>query len=116
MTLGYGYSVTLLCYFQASGHHTGAPLVMPGLEPLPPSGKHFCLSEEAQKVKVQGSKVVEVEVSHHVIVTTERLMLLLPQRELCKPYRLRDGPCGRVAAQEPLTIERSKKRMAFGTA
>lgn len=47
---------------QASGHHTGGPLKMPGLEPLPPSGKHFCLAEEIQKVKVQGNKVVEVEV------------------------------------------------------
>ena len=31
---------------QASGHHTGAELRLPGLEPLPPSGKHFCLAEE----------------------------------------------------------------------
>lgn len=47
---------------QATGHHSGGPLVMPGLEPLPASGKHFCLTEEVQKVKVQGSKVVEIQV------------------------------------------------------
>lgn len=48
---------------QATGHHTGGPLVMPGLEPLAPSGKHFCLAEEIQKVKVEGNKVAEIEVS-----------------------------------------------------
>eukprot|EP00878_Enallax_costatus_P014292 GHUV01014950.1.p1 GENE.GHUV01014950.1~~GHUV01014950.1.p1 ORF type:complete len:200 (+),score=42.51 GHUV01014950.1:361-960(+) len=47
---------------QAFGHHTGGPLEMPGLEPLPPTGKYFCLAEEIQRVKVQGGKVVEVEV------------------------------------------------------
>lgn len=47
---------------QATGHHTGAPLVMPGLEPLAPSGKHFCLAEEVQKVKVEGDKVTEIQV------------------------------------------------------
>lgn len=47
---------------QATGHHTGGSLVMPGLEPLAPSGKHFCLAEEIQKVKVEGNKVVAVEV------------------------------------------------------
>eukprot|EP00879_Flechtneria_rotunda_P002030 GHRR01002208.1.p1 GENE.GHRR01002208.1~~GHRR01002208.1.p1 ORF type:complete len:219 (+),score=53.00 GHRR01002208.1:118-774(+) len=47
---------------QATGHHTGGPLVLPGLEPLQPSGKHFCLAEEVQKVKVQGGKVTEIEV------------------------------------------------------
>uniref|UniRef100_A0A383VVT1 Uncharacterized protein n=1 Tax=Tetradesmus obliquus TaxID=3088 RepID=A0A383VVT1_TETOB len=47
---------------QATGHHTGAPLAMPGLEPLPPSGRHFCLAEEVQKVKVVGDKVAEIQV------------------------------------------------------
>jgi hypothetical protein len=47
---------------QATGHHTGAPLVMPGLEPLNPSGKHFCLGEEVQKVRVAGGKVAEIQV------------------------------------------------------
>jgi hypothetical protein len=36
---------------------------MPGLDPLPPSGKHFCLAEEVQKVKVAGDKVTEIKVS-----------------------------------------------------
>jgi hypothetical protein len=36
---------------------------MPGLDPLPPSGKHFCLAEEVQKVKVEGDKVTEIQVS-----------------------------------------------------
>lgn len=53
---------SVLCLPQASGHHTGGPLEMPGLDPLPASGKHFCLAEEIQKVKVQGNKVVEVQV------------------------------------------------------
>lgn len=51
---------------QATGHHTGAPLAMPGLEPLPPSGRHFCLAEEVQKVKVVGDKVAEIQVRHTV--------------------------------------------------
>jgi hypothetical protein len=46
-----------------AGHHTGAPLQLPGLEPVPASGKHFCLAEEVQKVKVQGDKVQEIVVS-----------------------------------------------------
>jgi hypothetical protein len=50
-------------HLQATGHHTGEPLVMPGLEPLPPSGKHFCLAEEVQKVKVEGDKVTEIQVN-----------------------------------------------------
>jgi hypothetical protein len=37
-------------------------LAMPGLDPLPPSGKHFCLAEEVQKVKVAGDKVTEIKV------------------------------------------------------
>jgi hypothetical protein len=36
---------------------------MPGLEPLAPSGKHFCLAEEVQKVKVEGDKVTEIQVN-----------------------------------------------------
>eukprot|EP00882_Tetradesmus_deserticola_P000745 GHRQ01000813.1.p1 GENE.GHRQ01000813.1~~GHRQ01000813.1.p1 ORF type:complete len:212 (+),score=81.18 GHRQ01000813.1:208-843(+) len=47
---------------QATGHHTGAPLAMPGLDSLPPSGRHFCLAEEVQKVKVVGDKVTEIQV------------------------------------------------------
>lgn len=47
----------------AAGHHTGAPLQLPGLEPVPASGKHFCLAEEVQKVKVKGDKVQEIVVS-----------------------------------------------------
>jgi len=54
-----GYCIVTV---QATGHHTGAPLVMPGLDPLPPSGKHFCLAEEVQKVKVANGKVVEIQV------------------------------------------------------
>jgi hypothetical protein len=46
----------------ATGHHTGAPLQLPGLEPVPASGKHFCLAEEVQKVKVKGDKVQEIVV------------------------------------------------------
>jgi hypothetical protein len=37
---------------------------MPGLTPLPPSGKHFCLAEEVQKVKVEGDKVTEIQVNY----------------------------------------------------
>jgi hypothetical protein len=36
---------------------------MPGLEPLAPSGRHFCLAEEVQKVKVEGEKVTEIQVT-----------------------------------------------------
>ncbi|KIY95741.1 hypothetical protein MNEG_12220 [Monoraphidium neglectum] len=44
-----GYCVVVVA---ATGHHTGTELRLPGLEPLPPSGKHFCLAEEVQKIKV----------------------------------------------------------------
>lgn len=50
---------------QANGHHTGEHLRMPNLEPLPPSGKHFCLAEEVQKVKVAGGKVAEIQVLYN---------------------------------------------------
>ena len=44
-------------------HHTGAPLQMlPGLPPVPPSGRHFCLDEEAQMVRVEGDKIKEIKV------------------------------------------------------
>lgn len=52
---------------QATGHHTGAPLRMPGLEPIPASGKHFCMAEEVQKVKVEGGKVSEIKVPRQTI-------------------------------------------------
>eukprot|EP00775_Hariotina_reticulata_P011891 gene11891-12035_t len=54
-----GYCIVTV---QATGHHTGAPLVLPGLEPIPASGKHFCLVEEVQKVKVDGNKVSAIQV------------------------------------------------------
>lgn len=41
---------------------------MPGLKPVPASGKHFCLAEEIQKVKVQGGKVTEVEVGGDCVI------------------------------------------------
>jgi hypothetical protein len=46
----------------ATGHHTGAPLQLPNLEPVPASGKHFCLAEEVQKVKVNGNKIQQIVV------------------------------------------------------
>eukprot|EP00877_Chromochloris_zofingiensis_P000454 jgi/Chrzof1/10409/UNPLg00333.t1 len=54
-----GYCIVTV---KATGHHTGAPLRMPGLEPIPASGKHFCMAEEVQKVKVEGGKVSEIKV------------------------------------------------------
>lgn len=54
-----GYAIVTVT---ATGHHTGAPLQLPGLEPVPASGKHFCLAEEVQKVKVVGDKVKEIVV------------------------------------------------------
>ena len=42
-------------------HHTGLSLrLVPGLPAISPSGRHFCLQEEAQLVKVGGDgKVIE---------------------------------------------------------
>jgi len=54
-----GYAIVTVA---ATGHHTGAPLKLPGLEPVAPSGKHFCLPDEVQKVKVQGDKIKEIVV------------------------------------------------------
>lgn len=54
-----GYAIVTVA---ATGHHTGAPLQLPGLEPVPASGKHFCLADEVQKVKVEGDKVKEIVV------------------------------------------------------
>jgi hypothetical protein len=39
--------------------------MLPGLQPIPASGKHFCLVEEVQKVKVDGSKVSAIQVRGH---------------------------------------------------
>lgn len=52
-----GYCIVAV---QASGHHTGGALVMPGLPEVPPSGKHFCLSVETQKVLVDNGQVKEI--------------------------------------------------------
>ena len=56
-----GYCVVVVT---ASGHHTGAELRLPGRPPLPASGRHFCLAEEAHKVKVDAltGKVTEIVV------------------------------------------------------
>lgn len=54
-----GYAIVTVT---ATGHHTGAPLQLPGLEPVPASGKHFCLPDEVQKVKVKGDKIQEIVV------------------------------------------------------
>jgi hypothetical protein len=54
-----GYAIVTVT---ATGHHTGGPLQMPGLPPVPASGKHFCLAEEVQKVKVNGDKIKEIVV------------------------------------------------------
>lgn len=43
-------------------HHTGKALCLPGLAPLAPSGRHFCLEEEAQMVRIQDGKVKEIKV------------------------------------------------------
>ncbi|GBF97843.1 hypothetical protein Rsub_11193 [Raphidocelis subcapitata] len=52
-----GYCVVVV---RASGHHTGGDLRLPGRDPLPPSGRHFCLAEEVHKLKVEHGKVKEI--------------------------------------------------------
>lgn len=55
-----GYCLVVV---RASGHHTGGDLCLPGLEPLPPSGKRFCLAEEVHKLKVDiTGRVTEIVV------------------------------------------------------
>jgi len=56
---GDGY---VLVTVTASGHHTGTPFALPGAPALPASGRHFCLAEEAQLVKVEGGKIREIKV------------------------------------------------------
>ncbi len=45
-------------------HHTGQPFSLPtsGLDPIPASGRHFCLEEEAQLVLVKGGHIKEIKV------------------------------------------------------
>jgi hypothetical protein len=50
---------------QPSGHHNGKPYGPHGLPPVPAKGRHFCLSEQAHKVKVKGGKISEIVVSDH---------------------------------------------------
>lgn len=40
---------------QVSGHHSGAPLEMPGRPPLRPSGVRVALAEETMKVMAGGA-------------------------------------------------------------
>lgn len=52
----------VLVTVQACGHHTGKPFSLPGLPPIPASGRHFCLEEEAQMVRVENGQVKEIKV------------------------------------------------------
>jgi len=45
-----------------SGHHTGEPFALPGMPPVPPSGRHFCLAEEVHMVRLEGGKVAEIKI------------------------------------------------------
>lgn len=54
-----GFAIVVV---QASGHHTGAPFSLPGLPPVPPSGRRVVLGEEVMKVRVEGGRIREIQV------------------------------------------------------
>eukprot|EP00884_Botryococcus_braunii_P000908 jgi/Botrbrau1/10818/Bobra.0064s0022.1 len=53
-----GFAIVIV---QATGHHTGAPFVIPGsaLPPLPADGKRFLLNQEVIRAKVEEGKITE---------------------------------------------------------
>lgn len=52
-----GYAIVEI---QAAGHHSGAPLEFPNLEPLPATGRRFHLPGGHLKVKVTDGKIQEI--------------------------------------------------------
>lgn len=47
---------------QISAHHTGAPLALPGLPEVPPSGRRVALEPEFLRVRVEGERIREIVV------------------------------------------------------
>jgi hypothetical protein len=75
-----GYAIVSV---KVSGHHTGAPFALPGLPPVPASGRRVTLEQQLMKVKVEGGRIREIVVSARLPARPPVAALLLPDAGSC---------------------------------
>ncbi|KAL4437523.1 hypothetical protein ABPG77_003504 [Micractinium sp. CCAP 211/92] len=82
---------------KVSGHHTGAPFAPPGLPPVPAEGRRVALEQQLMRVRVEGGRIREIEVSAACVASGQPVLqgaVRLAQGEA------RGGACSRCGKMQ----------------